>query len=157
MANVYIGLGTNLGDKKKNITNATILLGSLMGDVKNLSSLYETEPWGFESANNFLNAVVQIDTTLSPRVCLKMAKAIEREMGRSYTKCGYEDRIIDVDILMYDSEVVEDEDLKIPHALMHLREFVLKPLAELAPDLVHPVLNKTMEDLLSELQKKEAK
>jgi 2-amino-4-hydroxy-6-hydroxymethyldihydropteridine diphosphokinase len=157
MANVYIGLGTNLGDKKKNITNATILLGSLMGDVKNLSSLYETEPWGFESVNNFLNAVVQIDTTLSPQVCLKMAKAIEWEMGRSYTKCGYEDRIIDVDILMYDSEVVEDEDLKIPHALMHLREFVLKPLAELAPDLVHPVLNKTMEDLLSELQKKEAK
>lgn len=153
MAAVYIGLGTNLGDKKKNITNATILLGSVMGEIKNLSSLYETEPWGFESDNSFLNAVVLLETTHSPKVCLEMAKAIEREMGRTYTKSGYEDRIIDVDILMYDSEVVEEENLIIPHALLHKRDFVLKPMAELAPDLCHPVLGKSMEELLSDLKK----
>ena len=152
MAKVYIGLGSNLGDKKKNITNATIILGSLMGDLKVLSSIYETKPWGFKSPNTFQNAVAMLETEYAPEVCLDMAKAIEREMGRKYERPGtYEDRIIDIDILLYDEIVMKTEKLTIPHPLMHKREFVLKPLAEIAPNLPHPLLHETMQTLLDKL------
>lgn len=151
MANVYIGLGTNIGDKKKNITDATIIIGAVMGDIRQLSSLYETEPWGFESPNSFLNAVILIQTDLDPEKCLQIAKAIEREMGRVHTKEGYEDRIIDVDILFYDNITYQSQDLTIPHPLIPKRDFVLKPMAEIAPEFVHPLLGKTMKELLNEL------
>ncbi len=153
MSKIYVGLGSNLGDKKLNITNATILLGSLMGDLKVLSSLYETEPWGFRSDNKFLNAVVLLETNIEPQMCLEMAKAIEREMGRVYTHEGYEDRLIDVDILLYDDRVIRTETLTLPHPLMHERDFVLKPMVEIAPDLQHPLLRKTMKELLCEINK----
>lgn len=151
MANVYIGLGTNIGDKKKNITDATIIIGAVMGDIRQLSSLYETEPWGFESPNSFLNAIILIQTDLDPEKCLQIAKAIEREMGRIHTKEGYEDRIIDVDILFYDNITYQSQDLTIPHPLIPKRDFVLKPMAEIAPEFVHPLLGKTMKELLNEL------
>lgn len=151
MANVYIGLGTNIGDKKKNITDATIIIGAVMGDIRQLSSLYETEPWGFESPNSFLNAVILIQTDLEPEKCLQIAKAIEREMGRIHTKEGYEDRIIDVDILFYDNITYQSQDLTIPHPLIPKRDFVLKPMAEIAPEFVHPLLGKNMKELLNEL------
>ena len=152
MANVYLGLGTNLGDRKKNITNATIIIGSVMGEIRQLSSLYTSEPWGFQSENNFLNAVVLIETEHSPETCLQMAKSIEREMGRTYHKTGeYEDRIIDIDILLYDNLIIDSESLKIPHPLIQERLFVLNPLAELAPEFVHPVLGKSIQELRDKL------
>ncbi len=155
MAQVYIGLGSNIGDKRKNITNATVLIGALMGDLKVLSSLYETSPWGFESENQFLNAAILVETDQTPETCLAMAKAIEREMGRVKTGEGYEDRIIDVDILLYEDMVLSTESLTIPHPLMQQRDFVLRPLAEIAPNLLHPTLKKTMAELLSELKQTE--
>lgn len=151
MANVFIGLGSNIGDKRKNITDATFIIGSLMGKLCQLSSLYETEPWGFESSNTFLNATIQIETDFEPQKCLDMAKAIEREMGRVHTKEGYEDRIIDVDILFYDDITYKSETLTIPHPLIEKRDFVLRPLAEIAPDFIHPVSKKSISTLLSEL------
>lgn len=155
MANVYIGLGSNLGDRKKNITNATVILGSVMGDIKILSSIYETKPWGFSSDNLFLNAVILIETDCTPETCLQMAKRIEEEMGRTYAHHErYEDRVIDIDILLYDDITIYTEKLTIPHPLIQERKFVLQPLSEIAPELIHPVLNKPIKDLLEELEKK---
>ena len=157
MATVYLGLGTNIGDKKKNITDATIIIGSVMGNLRILSSLYETEPWGYESPNTFLNAVIQIETEIEPQKCLDIAKAFEREMGRVHTKEGYEDRIIDVDILFYDDIIYHGDNLTIPHPLIEQRDFVLRPMAEIAPDFRHPISGKTMKNLLHELNKKSEK
>ena len=153
MAKIYLGLGSNLGDKKKNITNATIICHSLMGPIVALSDLFTTEPWGFDSDNKFMNAVAVLETEQDPQTCLDMACAIEREMGRTRKSVNgeYHDRIIDIDILLYDDKVVDTPALKIPHPLMHKRNFVMKPLAQVAPELVHPTLGKTMQQLLHEL------
>lgn len=157
MATVFLGIGTNIGNKKKNITDATIIIGSVMGEIRALSSLYETEPWGYESPNTFLNAVIQIETEIEPQKCLDIAKAIEREMGRVHTKEGYEDRIIDIDILFYDDTIYHSGNLTIPHPLIEKRDFVLRPMAEIAPDFRHPISGKTMKNLLHELNKKSEK
>ncbi len=157
MATVFLGIGTNIGNKKKNITDATIIIGSVMGEIRALSSLYETEPWGYESPNTFLNAVIQIETEIEPQKCLDIAKAIEREMGRVHTKEGYEDRIIDIDILFYDDTIYHSGNLTIPHPLIEKRDFVLRPMAEIAPDFRHPISGKTMKNLLHELNKKSGK
>ena len=154
MATVFLGIGTNIGNKKKNITDATIIIGSVMGEIRALSSLYETEPWGYESPNTFLNAVIQIETEIEPQKCLDIAKAIEREMGRVHTKEGYEDRIIDIDILFYDDTIYHSENLTIPHPLIEQRDFVLRPMAEIAPEFRHPISKETMKNLLHELNKK---
>jgi 2-amino-4-hydroxy-6-hydroxymethyldihydropteridine diphosphokinase len=153
MADLYLGLGSNLGDRKRNITNATMLIGGLMGKLKVLSSLYETEPWGFESEHKFMNAVVLVETEHEPELCLKMVNAIEREMGRIRTgEAGFHDRPIDIDLLLYDDRIIDTPDLKVPHPLMLQRDFVLRPLAEIAPDLIHPVAKKSIRELFEILK-----
>ena len=140
-------MGTNLGDKRKNIAEAIKNIGELVGDVVRQSALYETEPWGFRSDNRFVNAAVCVDTQLSPRRLLEVTQRIEREMGRTLKSDGgeYHDRIIDIDILLYgDLHTVsythltlptillyKRQDLKIPHPLMHERDFVMTPLNEI--------------------------
>ncbi|SES75945.1 2-amino-4-hydroxy-6-hydroxymethyldihydropteridine diphosphokinase [Prevotella sp. kh1p2] len=132
MHHVYLSLGSNMGNRKWNIRHAVERIGQLIGPVGCQSSLYETKPWGFESPNDFINACVSCSTKLSPRQTLKATQQIERELGRvRKTKDGmYEDRIIDVDILLYDDLSVNEPDLKIPHPLMEERDFVMKPLQE---------------------------
>jgi 2-amino-4-hydroxy-6-hydroxymethyldihydropteridine diphosphokinase len=153
MAKLYLGLGSNLGDRKQNITDATMICGSLIGTLENLSSIYETEPWGYSSSNKFLNAVICIDTDNDPYRCMEMIQAVEREMGRTRTVTdNYEDRIIDIDILFYDNYIIKTENLSIPHPLIEKREFVLTPLAEIAPDLKHPVTGMTPGEMLEEIQ-----
>ena len=129
----YLSLGTNLGDKRKNIAEAIKNIGELVGDVVRQSALYETEPWGFRSDNRFVNAAVCVDTQLSPRRLLEVTQRIEREMGRTLKSDGgeYHDRIIDIDILLYGALHIDDPDLKIPHPLMHERDFVMTPLNEI--------------------------
>lgn len=152
MALVYLGLGTNIGNKRKNMVTAAALLAERAGDVLSLSSFYETEPWGFASENTFLNAALELETDCSPMELLRLTQQIEREMGRTQKSDGsYHDRIIDIDILLYGNEVVHHEDLVVPHPLMQQRLFVMQPLAEIAPLLVHPVLQKSMYDLYMDL------
>lgn len=152
MALVYLGLGTNIGNKRKNMVTAAALLAERAGDVLSLSSFYETEPWGFASENTFLNAALELETTYSPLELLHLTQQIEREMGRTQKSNGaYHDRIIDIDILLYGNEVVHHEDLVVPHPLMQQRLFVMQPLAEIAPSLVHPILQKSMYDLYMNL------
>lgn len=152
MALVYLGLGTNIGNKRKNMVTAAALLAERAGDVLSLSSFYETEPWGFASENTFLNAALELETDCSPMELLRLTQQIEREMGRTQKSDGsYHDRIIDIDILLYGNEVVHHEDLVVPHPLMQQRLFVMQPLAEIAPSLVHPILQKSMYDLYMNL------
>lgn len=129
----YLSFGTNLGDKRKNITEAIKNIGELVGDVVRQSALYETEPWGFRSDNRFVNAAVCVDTQLSPRRLLEVTQRIEMEMGRTLKSAGgeYHDRIIDIDILLYGDLHIDEPDLKIPHPLMHERDFVMTPLNEI--------------------------
>lgn len=148
MATVYLGLGSNIGDKKNNTITAVARLAERVGAISALSSLYETAPWGFESANTFINAAVIMETSLSPDELLHITQQIESEMGRTQKSNGaYHDRIIDIDILMYDQLVIQTPKLTLPHPLMQERLFVLEPLAEIAPETIHPVLNKTFGEL----------
>ena len=151
---IYLGLGTNLGDRQENLTRAIEALSLALGTCKAQSSFMETEPWGFESENGFLNCVVAFDTELTPTELLDTTERIERELGRTVKSTGgnYHDRLIDIDILLYGNTVIESERLTIPHPLMHLREFVLIPLAEIAPDTVHPTLGKSIAGLLAKIQ-----
>lgn len=130
---LYIGLGSNLGDKQQNIAMAVEKIEELIGHVECQSALHITEPWGFQSDNMFVNAAVKCVTILSPHEVLEKTKDIERQMGRTTKSVDgtYKDRIIDIDILLYDDMEINDPDLVIPHPLMHQRDFVMKPLNEI--------------------------
>lgn len=149
MALVYLGLGTNLGDKERNLNDAIISLSLHIGAVVCQSTFYVSEPWGFESENQFLNAVVLLETNLPPFDLLAKTQEMERNMGRvAKSTSGYSDRLIDIDILFYDNLIIDQPTLKIPHPLIVERDFVLMPLVEIAPELVHPVLGKKIIDLI---------
>ena len=155
---VYLGLGTNTGDKRENLTRAIEKLSLVLGCCKGVSTFLETEPWGFDSNNTFLNCVVAFDTTISPTRLLDITEKIERELGRTTKSTGgtYHDRIIDIDILFYGNEIIESPRLTIPHPLMHLRDFVLEPLAMIAPDVIHPTIGKSISTLAAELKEQHA-
>ena len=141
---LYLGLGSNLGDREGNIRKAIALLHERVGEVVRQSSLIETVPWGFESEHRFLNGVILCETTLTPRQVLKATQKIERELGKTKAHATmrqlsmlnsqlptFKDRPIDIDILLYDDWKVEEPDLKIPHPLMRERDFVMIPLKEI--------------------------
>ncbi len=149
MALVYLGLGSNLGDRATNLTSAITALSLEVGSVLSLSSNYTSKPQGFESENVFLNQVILVSTNLLPFNLLIKTQEIERNIGRSKKlKSGYEDRLIDIDILLYDNLIIDQLTLKIPHQKIKERDFVLIPLKEIAPDLVDPVTNKKFQDFI---------
>jgi len=153
MATVYLGLGSNIGNKRRNLITASALLAERAGDIPALSAIYETEPWGFESENSFMNSALILETELFPEALLEVITQIEKELGRveKSVKQQYKDRVIDIDILFYDNDVIDTQSLTIPHPLIAQRSFVLEPLMEIAPFLKHPVLNKTILELYNEL------
>lgn len=130
---IYLGLGSNIGNRKRNMRDAIQYLESIVGTLVRQSDLFETEPWGFDSPNLFINMCVCMETPLSPRQLLEATQSIEKEMGRtSKSEAGeYADRIIDIDILIYDDLRINDGDLVIPHPLMHERDFVMIPLRQI--------------------------
>jgi 2-amino-4-hydroxy-6-hydroxymethyldihydropteridine diphosphokinase len=153
MQRTYIGIGSNLGDRKANVLEAIERVGALPDTkVVRASSLYESEPLG-DAKTWFVNAVIEVETATPCEALLKKLKAIEKAMGRKRVKGKrWGSRVIDLDILISDPEVVEKRTLRVPHKEMHLRRFVLLPLAELAPHLVHPKLGQTVSALLANLK-----
>lgn len=132
---VYLSLGSNLGDKEQNIRKALIMIEEQIGRLVRQSALLATEPWGFESQNSFLNACACCETALSPFEVLRRTQEIERQLGRTSKSSGgeYHDRIIDIDILLYDDLHIHTDELTIPHPLMLERDFVMVPLREILP------------------------
>lgn len=148
--NVFLGLGSNLGDRKALLDKALELIAESVGPVIASSGIYETEPWGFKNGTDFLNMVVQVHTELNPAELLTKLALIENKLERKRSNRRYVSRTIDIDILIYGKRVINRPDLIIPHPLIQERKFVLVPLCELAPELVHPVINKTFAELLRE-------
>ena len=157
MAIVYLSLGSNFGDRIGYVQQATSLLGAVDGiSLIRTSAFYETEPWNMDSENWFVNAVVEIKTSLLPQTLLLECQRIEQQLGRKRPEGSkYTDRTIDIDILFYNKDIVNCENLTIPHKFVHLRAFTLVPLLELIPNFEHPVLHKTISELHSDLENPE--
>ena len=153
----YLGLGSNMGDREASLNAAvTRLAGDPSTTILKSSSIYETAPWGFTDQPDFLNCVLEIETRLSPQALLVQAKEVEQEIGRQPSR-QYGPRLIDVDILLYGSETLHlaDPDLQIPHPRMEQRAFVLIPLAELAGELTHPTLYRTISEIAGKIEGRE--
>lgn len=149
LSSVFLGLGTNLGDKQGKLDQAIELITQQVGFLKKASSVYITEPWGIREQDQFLNQVIEVRTFLQPLEILQRVLDIEKQMGRKRViKWG--ERIIDIDILFVGQLTTHSQRLKIPHPHLQDRNFVLVPMVEIAPDFIHPVFLKSMRDLLAE-------
>lgn len=146
----HLLLGSNLDDRYSMLTKAKLMINNYLGHIVGLSSLYETEPWGFDSDNFFLNQVVAIETIMRPRELLQEILAIEQKLGRTRNNNGYSSRSIDIDILFYNDEIVEEHDLVIPHPKIGERLFTLLPLQEMDGTMKHPVNGKTFRQMIKE-------
>jgi 2-amino-4-hydroxy-6-hydroxymethyldihydropteridine diphosphokinase len=144
----YLSIGSNLGNREENIVNAITKIEEFVGEILSVSSVYETEPWGFDTHDKFLNIILKVDTDLSPEGLLGRVYMIEKSMGRERSFSRYSSRNIDVDIIFFNNEIIDEDGLVIPHPLMYKRRFVLVPLNEISPDMVHPVLKQSVASLL---------
>lgn len=157
MAIAYLSLGSNKGDRIGYVQQAASLLG--MDEkitIVRTSAFYESEPWNMNTKNWFVNAIVEIKTQYSPQELLVACQRIECQLGRTPIEKGqYQDRTIDIDILFYNKEIINEENLTIPHKYVHLRAFTLVPMMELNSDFVHPVLHKTIEEMHNDLENPE--
>ena len=151
---VFVLLGSNLGDREHLVNQACNMIGERCGEIVAKSRLYESEPWGFKSEHWFLNQVVKIETSLSPDALMQTLLEIEKELGRDRITPhkGYVSRPIDLDILYFGNEIIDTQMVVVPHPRLHQRRFTLLPLCDVAPDFVHPVMNKTNLQLLDECQ-----
>lgn len=150
MHRVFLALGSNLGERSENLRKAIAALEPQVTVIK-CSPIYETPPWGYEDQPKFLNQVIEASTNLPPASLLEYIKAVEERVGRKKT-FRYGPRSIDIDIIFYDEEIVDSPPLIIPHAQMAERGFVLKPLVDIAPDFIHPVIGEKVSNLLSKLE-----
>ena len=150
MIKLYLLLGGNLGDKKQVFEETIRLLNEQLGKITRQSQIYETEPWGFESSDLFWNQALELSVSISAMEALDRTQQIEQQLGRRRKVNQYDSRIIDIDILFYGDQVISLEKLTIPHPRIQERKFVLVPLNEIAPQLMHPVLQKSIAQLLLE-------
>lgn len=150
MARAFLITGSNQGDREKMLEQAHAIIHSEIGSVIKRSSIYETVPWGFDDPTEFLNQVLEIETALDSETLLQRLLALEKKLGRTRKGTKYCSRSIDIDLLFYDDSIIHTETLIIPHPRLAERKFVLLPLCELVPSLRHPVLNSTVEQLLSQ-------
>ena len=149
MHKCFLLLGSNLGEKIKILESALDAINATIGAVVQKSSFYQSAPWGFEAADNFINTVAEVNTQRTPGEILVAIHDIEAGLGRVRGNSGgYQSRTIDIDILFYDDEIIDRQNLTIPHPRLHSRRFTLKPLAEIAPDFIHPVMGKSIVELL---------
>ena len=146
MASIILGLGTNLGDRIANINKAYDLLEKKLGPIISKSSYYESEPWGVLDQPNFINTAAAFNAEIPTHDLLDLINSIEKDLGRIRYK-KWAERIIDIDILFYDQEIIHSQKLDIPHPYIHQRSFVIKPAAEIAPDYIHPELNENLKSL----------
>lgn len=155
MNKVFLSIGSNEGNRLKNILLSIMKISQLEDTyIENISSVYESEPYGVKEQNSFLNLVILIQTKLSPRELLKNLKMIENDIGR-IDRGHWQPREIDIDILFYDKLIMKEENLQIPHADLHNRVFVLEPFCEIEPEFIHPVLGKSIKELFLQLEKKD--
>lgn len=145
---VYFSLGSNLGDRSLNLEEAGTRMAERIGEQLSVSRIYETAPWGFESGHRFYNCCIGMRTQLEPLPLLEEVMKIERSMGRNREGKGYADRLIDIDILFYNRLVMAHPRLTLPHPALEIRRFVLAPLAEIAPEFVHPVSQMRVSEML---------
>jgi 2-amino-4-hydroxy-6-hydroxymethyldihydropteridine diphosphokinase len=156
MKKVFIGIGSNLGDSRKNCIEAIDRINGHPGcEVLKISSFYSTEPVGVEDQNWFTNAVILINTCLEAEKLIKVLLGIEKEMGRIRTKSRWEARTIDLDILLFVDDIINEKNLTVPHPLMHKRRFVMAPMTDIEPEKIHPVLGKKMTQILAEIPEEE--
>jgi 2-amino-4-hydroxy-6-hydroxymethyldihydropteridine diphosphokinase len=149
MAITFLSIGSNSGDRSAYLQQSVKLIEQKIGRIIRRSDVYETQSWGYEG-QNFLNMVVEVETTFAPQKIIEIIQSIEIEMGRVRLSGQYSDRTIDLDILFYEKEIISDENLIIPHPRLHERMFALEPMMDIDPDFRHPVLNKTIRQLRME-------
>ena len=158
MKTVYIGIGSNLGDPYGNCIKAVeAIKEDPFCRIKAISPFYRTEPVDVEGDDWFVNAVLSINTSLSAAELIELLLKIEQKMGRIRSGIRWESRVIDLDILLFGNEIINDKNLTVPHPRMHMRRFVMAPMADIAPELIHPVQGKSMADLLGEISSEEQK
>ena len=157
MAIVYISLGSNKGDRIGYVQQAASLIGADENiTIIRTSSFYETEPWNMDTQTWFVNAIVEIKTKYTPNQLLEVCQRIEKQLGREHKNTpNYEDRTIDIDILFYGKEIINEDNLTIPHKYVHLRAFTLVPMLELNSEFQHPILNKTIIEMHNDLENPE--
>lgn len=155
MAKLYLSLGSNLGSREESLNKAVHAIEHSIGRIVARSVFYASAPWGFHSEKEFLNACICVDTTMDVFSCLHCSQEIERNLGRKQkTTSTYTDREIDIDLLFYDDFIVHNDELQLPHPLLAQREFVLRPLCEIAPDFIHPELKESVRELLARYTKR---
>lgn len=146
---VFLLLGANLGDREATLSKAITLISERIAPVISASSLYETAPWGVEEQPAYLNQVISLTTEKEAKRVLQAVLAIEKELGRE-RRLRWGARVIDIDVLFYGNKILTSEELEVPHPRLHQRKFTLVPLAEIAPEFVHPLFKKTIQQLLNE-------
>ncbi len=147
---IYLSLGSNLGHREQHLEEAMKLIQSRIGGLESVSRYYESEPWGYSSEKRFFNCCLSVQTTLGPLLLLDQLLEIEKEMGRQRGGMGYRDRVIDIDLLLYGDSQLDHPRLTLPHPAMGIRRFVLVPLAEIAPELIHPVAGISIRKMLKQ-------